>query len=48
MKNEQVCGNCRWVRRNKFGDLVCVNGETECCGGWVEMHHSCAEWEERG
>lgn len=44
----KCCATCKYIEFESIDQgYVCVNSESEYCADWVEMNHSCEDWEEK-
>ena len=41
----KICGKCKWPERDRLGDWVCVNEDSERCTDYINYTDSCDEWE---
>ncbi len=48
INNKEICGNCKWHRREKeSGEFCCTCPESEYYGDYTEYTDRCDELEER-
>ena len=45
MNEEKTCITCEWSYVDGFFDLMCVNLESDECGGVVYVNGCCERWE---
>lgn len=44
----EVCGECKWHRKDADGDWMCFNTESEFYCDWTDYSDTCEEYEQRG
>ena len=47
MARNEICGTCRWHKKENDGSWTCSNPESDLYSDWTDYNSSCEEYEER-
>lgn len=43
-RTQRTCGFCLYSSFDEFGDMVCVNGDSEYCADYIDDKHTCVDY----
>ena len=47
MKDNTICGHCKYHRTDRDGDWYCANPDSDYYTDWTEYNDGCEDGEER-